>query len=92
MRVLVIGTGGREHAIAWACEQHGHTVDVRADLGETGPDDVDLVIPGPEAALVAGVADEVTTMSGRERLLSVKCRVCVVEEVVARFLVVGVEG
>jgi phosphoribosylamine--glycine ligase/phosphoribosylformylglycinamidine cyclo-ligase len=58
MRVLVIGGGGREHAIAWACEQHGHTVSIERELGEITADDVDLVIPGPEAALVAGAADE----------------------------------
>ncbi len=58
MRVLVVGRGGREHAIAWACEQHGHTVAVTAELGEVTSADVDLVIPGPEAALVAGIADE----------------------------------
>ncbi len=58
MRVLVIGGGGREHAIAWACEQHGHTVSIASELGDITADDVDLVIPGPEAALVAGVADE----------------------------------
>lgn len=58
MRVLVLGGGGREYAIAWACEQHGHTVTVAAELGEVTADDVDLVIPGPEALLVAGVADE----------------------------------
>ncbi len=58
MRVLVIGSGGREHAIAWACEQHGHTVTMAPDLGEVTADDIDLVIPGPESALVAGVADE----------------------------------
>jgi phosphoribosylamine--glycine ligase/phosphoribosylaminoimidazole synthetase len=58
MRVLVIGGGGREHAIAWACERHGHTATIAADLGEVAAGDVDLVIPGPEAALVAGVADE----------------------------------
>jgi phosphoribosylamine--glycine ligase/phosphoribosylaminoimidazole synthetase len=58
MRVLVVGGGGREHAIAWACEQHGHTVTIAAELGEATADDVDLVIPGPEAALVAGIADE----------------------------------
>lgn len=58
MRVLVVGTGGREHAIAWACEQHGHTVSMAAELGDLSRQDVDLVIPGPESALVAGVADE----------------------------------
>ena len=55
MNVLVIGSGGREAAIAWACRRHGHTVTILPDL----PDDpsFDLVIVGPEAALVAGVAD-----------------------------------
>jgi phosphoribosylamine--glycine ligase/phosphoribosylaminoimidazole synthetase len=58
MRVLVVGTGGREHAIAWACERHGHTVRVADALGDVTAGDVDLVIPGPESVLVAGIADE----------------------------------
>ncbi len=58
MRVLVVGAGGREHAIAWACERHGHTVALERELGDATADEIDLVIPGPEAALVAGVADE----------------------------------
>jgi phosphoribosylamine--glycine ligase/phosphoribosylaminoimidazole synthetase len=58
MRVLVIGGGGREHAIAWACEQHGHTVRIAAELGAVTATDVDLVIPGPETVLAAGIADE----------------------------------
>lgn len=58
MRVLVVGSGGREHAIAWACEQHDHTVTLTPELGDVTADDVDLVIPGPEAVLVAGIADE----------------------------------
>ena len=56
MRVLVIGSGGRESAIAWACTRHGHDVSITAALA---PDAVaDLVIVGPETALAAGVADE----------------------------------
>src|SRR5690606_31719618 len=58
MRVLVVGSGGREHAIAWACEQHDHTVTLAPELGGVTAADVDLVIPGPEALLVAGIADE----------------------------------
>jgi phosphoribosylamine--glycine ligase/phosphoribosylaminoimidazole synthetase len=58
MRVLVIGGGGREQALAWACRHHGHEVRLSADLGDASANDTDLVIPGPEAALVAGVADE----------------------------------
>ncbi|MCU1500721.1 MAG: purD [Ilumatobacteraceae bacterium] len=57
MRVLVIGGGGREAAIAWACRRNGHDVAVVADLPDD-PLDADLVIVGPEGALVAGVADE----------------------------------
>ena len=63
MRVLVIGSGGREAAIAWACRHHGHHVDVLAELPAALSADPsahgrpDLVIVGPEAALVAGVAD-----------------------------------
>ena len=58
MRVLVVGSGGREHAIAWACEQHGHTVRIAPELGSVTAADVDLVIPGPETMLAAGIADE----------------------------------
>ncbi len=57
MRVLVIGGGGREQAIAWACRRHGHDVRVADGLGEASALDTDLVIPGPEAALVAGASD-----------------------------------
>ena len=57
MRVLVVGQGGREAAITWACQQHGHevTTDVAFDPDRHG--DLDLVIVGPESALVAGTAD-----------------------------------
>ena len=58
MRVLVIGSGGREQAIAWACEQHDHTVTIATELGDVTSADVDLVIPGPESALVSGITDE----------------------------------
>ena len=57
MRVLVVGGGGREQAIAWACRQHSHDVRLAPDLGDASATDTDLVIPGPEAALVAGTSD-----------------------------------
>jgi len=80
VKVLLVGSGGREHALAWklaqrpgATELHaapgnpgiallGHCHPVRADdaealLGLARSLDVDLAVIGPEAPLVAGVAD-----------------------------------
>jgi phosphoribosylamine--glycine ligase/phosphoribosylaminoimidazole synthetase len=57
VRVCVVGSGGREQAIAWACRRFGHDVRVAADASALDGDRPDLVIPGPEAALVAGIAD-----------------------------------
>ncbi len=58
MRVLVVGAGGREQALAWACRHHGHDVRIESTLGDASGDDTDLVLPGPEAVLVDGIADE----------------------------------
>ncbi len=82
MRVLVVGTGGREHALALALTRDPEVTQVYAAPGNPGmaavaqlrpvdPVDgaavaelarelaVDLVVVGPEAPLVAGVADAV---------------------------------
>lgn len=82
MRVLVIGSGGREHALAWALSRDPAVAEVHVAPGNPGtasvgtnhvidPLDgeavadlaaslaVDLVVIGPEAPLVAGVADQV---------------------------------
>lgn len=81
MNILVLGSGGREHAIAWAlakspqCDQlfvapgNGGTANIAknittldmndgaAVLGFARANDVGLVVIGPEAPLVEGVAD-----------------------------------
>lgn len=81
MKVLLIGSGGREHALAWKLRQSssleqlhaapgnpgiariGECHPVRAEDGEGLLDlgrslSADLVVIGPEAPLVDGVADE----------------------------------
>ncbi len=80
MKVLLVGSGGREHALAWRLarsegleELHAapgnpgiaqlgachpvHAEDGEALLTLAGSLDIDLVVVGPEAPLVAGVAD-----------------------------------
>jgi phosphoribosylamine---glycine ligase len=81
VKVLLVGAGGREHALAWKLSQAaeleelhaapgnpgiarlGQCHPVRAEDGEGLLDlatslETDLVVVGPEAPLVAGVADE----------------------------------
>ncbi len=80
MRVLIVGSGGREHALAWALSAsplltklwvapgNPGTAQVAENVGLQAMDlqglvlfargnGVDLVVPGPEGPLVAGLAD-----------------------------------
>ena len=83
IRILLIGNGGREHALAWKLSQSPRVESILAVPGNGGtalcpkvtnvtdvsPDDfpalvelarsksINLVVPGPEAPLVAGVAE-----------------------------------
>ena len=81
LRILLIGSGGREHALAWKLGQsplvdviytvpgNGGTASVEkvTNIGSISPEDfpalldfarehaVNLVVPGPEGPLVAGI-------------------------------------
>ena len=80
MRVLVIGSGGREHALCWAIAASPLLTKLWCAPGNPGiaqvaervpigvldfpalvafaqDNEIDLVIPGPEAPLVAGITD-----------------------------------
>ncbi len=74
MKILVIGSGGREHAIAWRLAREGHQI--FGAPGNPGIEEVgqllptadylaaadsinpDLTVVGPEVPLVAGIVDE----------------------------------
>jgi phosphoribosylamine---glycine ligase len=81
VRALVVGSGGREHALAWSLSRSDQLGELHAAPGNPGiaalahchpvrADDhaalvslarelrIDLVVVGPEAPLVAGLADE----------------------------------
>ena len=83
MNILILGSGGREHALAWAVMQNpkcdrlivapGNAgiaqiadcarldiLDPAAVVQFAGDEAIDFVIVGPEAPLVAGVADALT--------------------------------
>lgn len=84
MRLLVIGQGGREHALVWKLRQSASVTDVFCAPGNAGTaadgtnvpiaadaieeliafarnNAVDLTVVGPEAPLVAGLADAFRT-------------------------------
>ena len=83
MKVLVVGGGGREHALAWKLSgsplvqalyaapgnpgiaRHATCLPIRADaldelVGFARTERIDLTVVGPEAPLVAGLADRLT--------------------------------
>jgi phosphoribosylamine--glycine ligase len=88
MRVLILGGGGREHALAWKLAQNATVDKLFASPGNAGiaslaecvtldandpsvvadfveSKRIDLTVIGPEAPLVAGVADELAARGMR---------------------------
>ena len=80
MKILVVGSGGREHSLIWAISQNPKCQEIFCAPGNAGintiakhvtlnimrPDkvvefsienNIDFVIIGPEAPLIAGVSD-----------------------------------
>lgn len=85
MKVLLVGSGGREHALAWAMSKSPKLTKLFAAPGNAGIADcaecldigaedlngicaaveehaIDFVVVGPEAPLVAGLADRIDAM------------------------------
>lgn len=85
MKVLLVGGGGREHALAWAMSKSPRLTKLYAAPGNAGIADcaecleigaediagicaavteleIDFVVVGPEAPLVAGLADKIDAM------------------------------
>jgi phosphoribosylamine--glycine ligase len=85
MKILIVGSGGREHALGWKLSQSPSVSAVLSAPGNPGlatlgrtfaikPEDtaelaalaareqVDLVVVGPEVALAAGIADNLTQL------------------------------
>jgi phosphoribosylamine--glycine ligase len=65
LKILVIGGGGREHALAWRLAVEGHQIFCSPGNPGTAQiatnreiEDPDLIVVGPEAPLVAGLADQ----------------------------------
>ncbi len=94
MNILVIGSGGREHAFAWKIKQSKHCRQLFVAPGNAGTStvaqnvpidaedfeklgkfakekDIELVVVGPEGALVKGIRDHFEADSSLSKILMV---------------------
>ncbi|MBX2941522.1 MAG: phosphoribosylamine--glycine ligase [Cyclobacteriaceae bacterium] len=94
MNILVIGSGGREHAFAWKIKQSRHCGQLYVAPGNAGTStiaqniniaaedfkalaqfcketNIDLIVVGPEAALVEGIRDYFEADSALNKILMV---------------------
>ncbi len=75
MNVSIVGSGGREHALAWKLKQSPLVTSIYATPGNPGIEQVadcgldlrnaDLTVIGPEVPLVEGLADQIRAQGGR---------------------------
>ncbi len=55
MKILIIGSGGREHALAWRLQKSAGSPDIFASPGNPGIEQTAVCIPAPET--ISGFAD-----------------------------------
>ena len=66
MKIVVVGTGGREHALAWALRRSRHRPEVTlVPVAEAREVRADLVVVGPEVALADGLVDHLVSLGVR---------------------------
>lgn len=66
MNIIVIGAGGREHALKWKLEQDGHQVELSSpDVQSVVMRHQSCVIVGPEVPLAEGIVDQLNAQGVR---------------------------